>query len=518
MTKKALCSVLLVFTLIFGMSAAYASSFYDVDDDFWASPYIENLTSRGIISGYGDGTFLPNDYVQRSEYAKMLVNSAGIPLSGVRTSPYADVSANEWYFPYINSVTRYLNGYQSSTPGDERIYFKPLDYATREDVTVALMKAMGYTYEQLLQKYTDTQYLLSDVFYDYESIARQDRPFIAEAVNLGYITGTQSGTFQPADPITRCEVCAVLWRAFPEENIGFVDFTDDYDNTTNINANIIGNNNFENVNTISEVPSEQTLGISDLYLNVFYLNVGQGDSEFIELPGGQTMLIDASTYEYGQVITDFIKSRGHERIDYLIATHPHADHIGGMTTILDNFDVGDIFMPNALTNTKTYENLLTKILEKEIPVTEAKAGLNILYNNILSVSMLAPSSEIYSDLNNYSAVVRIVYNDTSFLFMGDAEVKSENEILKSFSISDIRSNVIKIGHHGSSTSTSSEFIQSVSPQYAVISCGINNEYGHPHEQTINRLLNLGIEVLRTDISGTIQFVSDGNTIYKQTDK
>lgn len=217
MLKKYLCSALLVISLLSSTALTYASSFYDVEDDFWATTYIENLTSRGIISGYGDGYFLPMNYVQRCEYAKMLVNSVGIPLSSVKTSPYADVDVNEWYLPYINSVSRYLSGYQSSTPGDERIYFKPLDYATREDVTVALMKAKGYTYDLLIQSYGDTEYLLSDVFYDYYDIARQDRPFIAEAVRLGYITGTQEGTFNPSDPIIRCEVCAILWRAFPEE-------------------------------------------------------------------------------------------------------------------------------------------------------------------------------------------------------------------------------------------------------------------------------------------------------------
>lgn len=515
MTKKTICSVLLIFTLIFGMSAAYASSFYDVEDDFWASPYIENLTGRGIISGYGDGTFLPHANVQRSEYAKMLVNSAGIFLSGVRTSPYADVSANEWYFPYINSVTKYLSGYQSSTPGDERIYFKPLDYATREDVTVALMKAKGYTYEQLLQTYTDTQYLLSDVFYDYESIARQDRPFIAEAVKLGYITGTQDGTFLPTDPITRCEVCAVLWRAFPEENLGFLNLSN-YNYEPTVNESV--NTNFNNESTTSEMPSEMPLGISDANLKVFYLDVGQGDSEFIEFPNGQTMLIDASTSEYGQFITEFVKSRGHEKIDYLIATHPHADHIGGMTNIIDNFTIGEIFMPNAVTNTKTYENFLTKIIEKGIPVTEAKSGLNIMYDSNTSASMIAPNSKFYNELNNYSAVIRITYKNTVFLFMGDAENESENEILDLYSIFDINANVIKIGHHGSSTSTSDKFIQSVSPQYAIISCGANNKYGHPHEQTINKLSTLGIKILRTDINGRIEFTSDGDTIYNMTEK
>lgn len=486
MKKKILC-LLLTVLLLCGMTQVFASSFYDVPDDFWAQPYIENLAARGIISGYGDGTFLPHNYVQRCEYAKMLVNSAGVPLSSARTSPYADVDVNGWEMPYINSVTKFLSGYQSSTPGDERIYFKPFDYATREDVAVALMKALGYTYDELLQKYGDTQYLLSDTFYDYDAIARQDRPFIAEAVSLGYITGTQEGTFEPSNPITRCEVCAVLWRAFPGENL--------------------------NYNEVSEAPGDIQPGASLNILKVFYLDVGQGDSEFIELPNGETMLIDAGTNEYGSYISDFIKSKGYSKIDYLVATHPHADHIGGMTEIINSFDIGTVYLPNAQTNTKTYENFLTAILDKSIPAIQTKSGTEILSADNLKVSALAPNSDEYKELNNYSIVLKLTYGNTSFLFMGDAEDVSEDEIINAYPPKYIDSDVIKIGHHGSSTSSTTEFINTVSPQYAIISCGAGNKYGHPNEKTLETLCE--ITVFRTDTDGTICITSDGNSIYKQ---
>lgn len=496
MQKKLICLILTVF-LIGGTVGVYASSFYDVPDDFWAAPYIESLASRNIVSGYGDGYFLPENNVLRCEYAKMLVNAAGIPLSSVRTSPYADVDINSWEFPYINSVSKYMNGYQSSTPGDERIYFKPYDYATREDVTVALMKALGYTYSQLVEKYGDTEYLLSDTFYDYWDIPKQDRPFIAEAVNLGYITGTQEGTFLPADSITRCEVCAILCRAFPDDNSnsGTLSYVEPNDNKD------------------PEMPSELSLGIYDL--RVFYLDVGQGDSEFIELPNGKTILIDAATADQGQAVADFIRSRGHSKIDYLIATHPHADHIGGMPDIIENFEIGEICMPEASTNTKTYERLLTAILDNDIPVTKAQAGVELINDDSLCVSLLAPCGAGYDELNNYSAVVKISYGLTSFLFMGDAEAESEDEILSRFSADEIKADVIKIGHHGSSTSSGQSFLSEVAPQYAVISCGANNSYGHPHDETLEKLISLGINIYRTDTDGTISFFSNGTNIVKQ---
>ena len=479
----------LTLLMCLGSFSAYATSFYDVPDDFWAAPYITNLESRGIISGYGDGTFLPQNYVARCEYAKMLVNASGLKLSTKRTSPYADVDVNDWSFPYINSITQQMPGYQSTSPGDSRLYFKPWDNATREDVTVALMKVMNY---DLSEYYPVDDSLLSDVFYDYNTIPKQDRPYIAEAVKQGYITGTQEGTFQGGDPIIRCEVAAILYRAFPNDNTAYVDS--------------VNNNN-------EELPSDVALGNS--FVKVYYLNIGQGDSEFVLLPNGKTMLIDASTSKYGKEICSFIKNVGYNKIDYLVATHPHADHIGGLNEVLNNFEIGTLYMTNAVTTTKTYEQFLSTIIEKNINVVEAKSGVTIFNEDTMSAFILAPSNNEYKDLNNYSAVIRIAFGNTAFLFMGDAEIESENEILSNYNIESLWANVIKIGHHGSSSSSQQAFLSKVNPMFAVISCGADNKYGHPTEQTLNTLNNMGIKTFRTDTDGTIIFASDGNNVYRE---
>lgn len=239
-----------------------------------------------------------------------------------------------------------------------------------------------------------------------------------------------------------------------------------------------------------------------------FLDVGQGDSEFIELPNGDCMLIDASTSAYGGFIADYIKNLGYTDIDYLVATHPHADHIGGMTEIFEDFDIGTVYMPNAVSESKTFERFMDAVENEGCKVVEAKPGVNILSDGKLTIDILAPVSDNYKDLNNYSAVVKLVYGDTSYLYMGDAESESEAEILSA----DIEADVLKAGHHGSSTSSSPDFIKRVNPKYAVISCGKDNSYGHPHKETISLFDSMGIKTFRTDELGTVVISSDSETI------
>jgi competence protein ComEC len=242
-------------------------------------------------------------------------------------------------------------------------------------------------------------------------------------------------------------------------------------------------------------------------LKVNYLDVGQGDSEFIELPNGQTMLIDAGNPENGAGIVDYIKGLGCSKIDYLIATHPHADHIGGMATVVNSFDIGMIYMPKVSTTTKTFEGLLTSIQKKGLKVNTAKSGINLIKNGNLIVDMIAPVGTSYSDLNQYSAVIKITYGNNSFLFMGDAGATAEGQIT-----ADVKADVLKVGHHGSSTATSDSFLKKASPKYAVIEVGKGNSYGHPTAATLLKLKNIGAAVYRTDEAGTILFTSDGKTI------
>lgn len=242
-------------------------------------------------------------------------------------------------------------------------------------------------------------------------------------------------------------------------------------------------------------------------LTIHYLDVGQGDSIFIEFPTNETMLIDASVNAYGNGIVQYIKKQGYNKIDYLVATHPHADHIGGMRKVIQNLEIGKIYMPRATANTSTYKKLLTEIKNKGLKINTAKAGETIYEDENIGIYILAPNSDKYDDLNNYSAVIRIVYGNRAFLFMGDAEKLVEKEIT-----ADVKADVLKLGHHGSSTSTSKEFLEKVDPVAAIASCGEDNDYGHPHKETVELLEKEGVEFYRTDTMGTIIAVTDGNSL------
>ena len=247
-------------------------------------------------------------------------------------------------------------------------------------------------------------------------------------------------------------------------------------------------------------------------VRVHFLDVGQGDSIFIELTDVKSMLIDASTAEYGEGIADYIKDNGYSKIDYLVATHPHADHIGGMQDVVEQLEIGEIYMPKASSTTKTYKNLLKAIKAKGNKINTAKAGNTIYSDSSLGIDILAPNSDSYEEINDYSVVIKLVYGSKSFLFTGDAEKLSENEIT-----ADVSANVLKVGHHGSSTSSSDKFIKRVNPEYAVISCGEGNSYGHPHKETIKTLNKYDIEIFRTDTMGTIIAQTDGESL-EITDK
>lgn len=242
-------------------------------------------------------------------------------------------------------------------------------------------------------------------------------------------------------------------------------------------------------------------------LNVHFLDVGQGDSIFIELPDEKTMLIDAGENYHGEGIKNYIGDCGYSKIDYLVATHPHADHIGSMGYIVRNMDIGSVYMPKAAANTKTYENLLESISDKGLKITSAKAGLTIAEESDYTINVVAPVTIDEDNLNNSSAVIKLTYKDNTFLFTGDAEKKELETITY-----DISADILKVGHHGSTTSTTEEFLNAVNPSYAVISAGEGNSYGHPHKETLDLLEEFNCKVYRTDIDKTVVFSSDGKTI------
>ncbi len=254
-------------------------------------------------------------------------------------------------------------------------------------------------------------------------------------------------------------------------------------------------------------PAEEIPAASSNEIALHFIDVGQGDSILAKLTGGRTMLIDAGTGSKADDLMKYLKSAGVTKIDYLIATHPHEDHIGGMDDIIKAFDIGAVYMPKATANTKAFENLLLAIKDKGLSVNTAKAGVTLIDEEDLNVRFLAPNAEAYKELNDYSAVTKITYGSTAFLLCGDAEKFSENEILASGA--DVAASVLKVGHHGSSTSSGKEFLAKVSPKIAVISLGKGNSYGHPHEVTLKSLADTGARIYRTDELGTIVITSDG---------
>lgn len=254
--------------------------------------------------------------------------------------------------------------------------------------------------------------------------------------------------------------------------------------------------------------------VGDGALAVHFIDVGQADSILITLKDA-AMLIDAGNNEDNQLVVDYIKEKGISTLDYVIATHSHEDHIGGMDAVIKTFDVKSVIMPRVESTTKTFEDVVEAILNKGLKVTPPVPGTKYLLGEA-EFTIFAPNSEAYEDTNDYSVVVKLRYGSTSFLFTGDAGFESEEEMLEMGY--DLRADVLKVGHHGSKYSTSMKFLQAVKPQIAVISVGKDNQYGHPATETLQRLRQAGVKIYRTDESGTIIATSDGNKIEILTDQ
>ncbi len=250
-------------------------------------------------------------------------------------------------------------------------------------------------------------------------------------------------------------------------------------------------------------------------LKVVFLDVGQADSCILLLPDGTTVLIDAGTKEAGKIIVKRLQELDVERIDRLVLTHPHEDHIGGAVEVMGEFDVGDVFMPRTSHTTKTYEKLLLAIQAMQLPLYEAKAGKVLIDQEDLKATFTGPANA-YTDLNEMSAVLSLTYGKVTFLFTGDAGATSEADMLASGLVT--RADVLKVGHHGSSTSSTKAFLETVSPDIAVISVGAGNTYGHPAKSTLERLESEKVSVYRTDLDGEITVTSDGATLTVETGK
>lgn len=247
-------------------------------------------------------------------------------------------------------------------------------------------------------------------------------------------------------------------------------------------------------------------------LKVHFIDVGQGDSILIQFKD-KNLLIDAGPRSSSDDLLKYLKGLNLSKLYYVVATHPHEDHIGGMPGIINNFEIGEFYAPKKQASTKIFQTMVEDLKKKKHKINVAKAGVSLDMGSDISIDMIAPNSSDYENVNNYSAVIKVTYKDTSFLFTGDAEKLSEKEILQKKY--DIKADVLKLGHHGSSTSSSKEFLDKVNPKITVASLGKDNDYGHPHKEIIKAMKDRNITFYRTDELGTIVLKSDGKNITKE---
>ena len=246
-------------------------------------------------------------------------------------------------------------------------------------------------------------------------------------------------------------------------------------------------------------------------MTIHYIDVGQGDCILIQV-NNKNLLIDSGPSSNRKSLLDYLENLNIKKLDYIIATHPHEDHIGNMDTIIRRYNIGSFYSPKVTHSSTTFENMISSLVDKNLKINilnRGVTGINLGENT--SVSVYSPLENLYSDnLNDYSPIIKITFLNNSFLFTGDAEISTENTVLSQNE--NLKCDILKIGHHGSSTSTSPDFITAVNPSVPIISVGKNNPYGHPTPEIISLLNSLNIKTIRTDINGSIIAISDGSNI------
>ena len=246
------------------------------------------------------------------------------------------------------------------------------------------------------------------------------------------------------------------------------------------------------------------------YLTVYFIDVGQGDCILVNV-NGYNLLIDSGPSSARKSLLGYLDKLSISKFDYVIATHPHEDHIGNMDAIIRKYHIGKFLAPKVTASTLTFENMVTALNDKNLKISVISTGSNSINlgkeTSIMFYTL--PNLNTDDELNLYSPIIKLTYKNISFLFTGDAELKNEEFLIKNEI--NLRSHILKIGHHGSSSSTCEAFLNSVNPKVAIISVGSNNKYGHPAASTLNLLKNYHIKLYRTDLLGTIILKSDGSS-------
>lgn len=248
-------------------------------------------------------------------------------------------------------------------------------------------------------------------------------------------------------------------------------------------------------------------------MEVHYIDVGQGDATLI-LCEGQSLLIDGGDNTAEETVVEYLMNAGVTELDYVLSTHPHADHCGGLDAVAETFPIGTVYTPCLTYDTVTFADFTQAVTDHGIALTIPETGTTFSLGSAQCTLLGPDTSNLPEDVNDMSLILRVTYGDMAFLFTGDAEHNAETELLDTGW--DVSCDVLKVGHHGSYTSTGYRLVYEADPEYAVISCGAGNDYGHPHEETLSRLEDAEVTTLRTDEMGTIVFFTDGSTLNYET--
>jgi len=465
--KKRLISLFLLFTLILSI-CVYAQA---ADAGNYAAD-AEELRLLGVFQGTGAGFELDREPT-RLEGLVMLVRLLGreAEAKALAEEPCAFDDIPAWGAGYANYA--YENGLTKGVGGR---LFGAADKLNALGYTTFLLRSLGYsdgggdfTYDGSIE-FAEQIGLYSEA----DAAELRDGTFLRD--HLAKASMLALGTTMKGGGATLLEKL-VLDGVIPED-------------------------------TASEMNTEASRS-----LRVHFLDVGQADSILIT-KGDEAMLIDGGNAPDAGKIIEYIKSQGVGTLKYMIATHPHEDHIGALAAVIQNFPVENIIMPDIPATTRVFEDLLTAVGQKGLKITKPAHGDSYGLNGA-SFTILAPIRSSYQDMNDHSIVIKLVNGKNAFLFTGDAEEQSESDMLSLYG-SSLKSDVLKVGHHGSASSTSRAFLDAVNPAYAVISVGAGNSFGHPDPSVLEGLAARGTQIFRTDTQGDIVAISNGNTMVFRT--
>ena len=459
--QRALALILTLVLVLGGSLPAAGAAFSDVSADAWYAADVDDVQRYGILQGVGDNRFNPQGTMTLAEAITL----------AARTWAYSrgeTISAGgfhlRWYQPYVN----YAAEKGICARGEFGIgYGSPCTRLT-----------MAILFERVLPEDTRRQRNTVDALPDLPNTP--ENRSVYSLYEQGVLTGSDAcGTFLPSGELTRAEAAVILNRVLDPSRR----------------------------RTFTLRSPSSTAGAGGGTLEVWYIDVGQADAALV-LCGGHAMLIDGGNAEDSSLIYTFLKKRDVSYLDYIVCTHPHEDHVGGLPGALNCAAVGTAYCPVTSYDSRSFASFTSYLGRQGLSVTVPGAGdtFSLGSAGVQVVGPVQPSE----DPNNASIVLRVTYGCTSFLFTGDAGQEEEEDVLNAGY--PLQSTVLKVGHHGSGSSTSAAFLQAVRPRYAVISVGGDNPYGHPAAATLRRLREAGVTAFRTDLQGDIRCLSDGETV------